>query len=78
MYIDGKWLECESTFDVCNPATGEVLDQVADGTAEHATLAVEAADRAFDEWSGTLHIIGRLFCIVPGRLCWSRRLRLLR
>ena len=53
MYIDGKWLECESTFDVCNPATGEVLDQVADGTAEHATLAVEAADRAFDEWSGT-------------------------
>ena len=53
MYIDGQWLECESTFDVHNPATGEVLGQVADGTAEHATLAVEAAHRSFGDWSRT-------------------------
>ncbi len=53
MFIDGQWLKCDNTFDVLNPATGEVLDQVADGDDQHATQAIEAAYRAFEDWSRT-------------------------
>ena len=35
------------TFAVTDPATGEVIDQVADGGAADATRAVDAAYRAF-------------------------------
>lgn len=36
MLIDGKWLEAASgkTFETRNPATGEVLANVAEGDAE--------------------------------------------
>ncbi len=53
MFIDGQWLKCDNTFDVLNPATGEVLGQVADGDEHHATQAIEAAHRAFESWSRT-------------------------
>ncbi|MEX1035374.1 MAG: NAD-dependent succinate-semialdehyde dehydrogenase [Sneathiella sp.] len=55
MYIDGKWLPAKSgkQFDVTNPATGDVIRQVADGGAEEATHAIEAADAAFKDWSQT-------------------------
>lgn len=53
MYIDGQWLEVPGTFDVTNPATGEVIGQVADGDASHAIKAIEAARCAFDGWSQT-------------------------
>ncbi|KAJ7369269.1 Succinate-semialdehyde dehydrogenase, mitochondrial, partial [Desmophyllum pertusum] len=29
-YIGGKWQDCEATFPVYNPATGEELGRVAD------------------------------------------------
>ena len=50
LLIDGKWLEAASgkTFDSINPATGEVLAQVAEGDAEDIDRAVEAARRAFE------------------------------
>ena len=50
MLIDGKWVEAASgkTFDTVNPATGEVLAQVAEGDAEDIDRAVAAARRAFD------------------------------
>ncbi len=53
MFIDGQWLRCDKTFNVTNPATGELIDQVADGDASHATRAIEAAQSAFDSWSRT-------------------------
>lgn len=53
MFIDDQWLDVEKTFDVVNPATGEVIGKVADGDQSHATLAVEAADAAFATWSQT-------------------------
>ncbi|MEE3328631.1 MAG: aldehyde dehydrogenase family protein [Myxococcota bacterium] len=42
-----------STFDNINPATEEVIGQVADGTSEDMDRAIGAARRAFDEtdWS---------------------------
>jgi aldehyde dehydrogenase (NAD+) len=50
MLIDGRLVEAEggATFDNVNPATEEVLGQVADGTPADMARAVEAARRAFD------------------------------
>ncbi len=51
MLIDGKWVEAASgkIFPVYNPATGEVLAQVAEGDKEDIERAVRAARRAFDD-----------------------------
>ena len=51
MFIDGQWLDGENSFEVVNPANGEVIGRVADGGASHATLAIEAAQNAFAAWS---------------------------
>src|SRR5688572_19175078 len=55
MLIDGKLTEAESgaTYDNVNPATEEVIGQVADGSQADMERAIEAARRAFDEtgWS---------------------------
>ena len=53
MLIDGQWLGSETFFDVINPATGEILEQVADGSSEQAIAAVEAASQALPAWSAT-------------------------
>ena len=55
MFIDGEWCEAASggRFEVTDPATGEVIGDAPDGTAEDAVRAVEAADRAFAGWSTT-------------------------
>ncbi len=53
-YIDGQWLEPANGkyMVVTNPATGEVVAEVADGCAEDVNAAVIAARTAFDnpEW----------------------------
>jgi aldehyde dehydrogenase (NAD+) len=55
MLIDGKLVEAEggATFDNINPATEEVLGQVADGSKADMARAIAAARRAFDttDWS---------------------------
>ncbi|HHY22213.1 MAG TPA: NAD-dependent succinate-semialdehyde dehydrogenase, partial [Bacilli bacterium] len=51
-YINGEWLESAGgTFATTNPATGEVLAEVANGTREDTVRAVEAASEAFSSWS---------------------------
>ncbi|MCA0907383.1 aldehyde dehydrogenase [Ruegeria marisrubri] len=54
-FIDGKFVDAASgrTFDSINPATGEVLAQVAEGDAEDVNRAVAAGRRAFEDgrWS---------------------------
>jgi aldehyde dehydrogenase (NAD+) len=51
LFIDGKWQDSVSgkTFPVINPATGEVLCQVAEGDKADVDLAVQAARRAFEQ-----------------------------
>jgi aldehyde dehydrogenase (NAD+) len=51
MLIDGKLVEADSgqTFDNINPATEEVIGQVADASAAEMQRAIDAARRAFDE-----------------------------
>ncbi|MFT8320641.1 MAG: NAD-dependent succinate-semialdehyde dehydrogenase [Bacillus sp. (in: firmicutes)] len=53
LYIDGVWQESESkeTFNVLNPATGEVVDCIAKGGKKEAQLAINAAQKAFLPWS---------------------------
>jgi phenylacetaldehyde dehydrogenase len=50
LLIDGEWLDSASgkTFPTYNPATGEVLADVAEGDKEDIDRAVRAARRAFE------------------------------
>src|SRR5271157_2191761 len=50
MFINGKWVEAASgkTFPTYNPATGEILSQVAEGDREDIDRAVKAARAAFE------------------------------
>ena len=61
MLIDGKWVDPKSgsdnTFHVYNPATGEVMANVAAGDHADVDLAVKAARRALEQgpWSRMTH-----------------------
>ncbi|HET9537533.1 MAG TPA: aldehyde dehydrogenase family protein, partial [Mesorhizobium sp.] len=48
LLIDGQWVDAASgkTFPVENPATGEVIAQVAEGDKKDIDRAVKAARRA--------------------------------
>jgi phenylacetaldehyde dehydrogenase len=50
LYIDGQWVDAESgeTFETKDPATGDVLAEVASAGAEDVDRAVRAARKAFD------------------------------
>ncbi len=50
-YIDGAWTEPGTTFSSDNPATGESLAQITDGTADDVDRAVAAARAALPDWS---------------------------
>src|ERR1700682_3514176 len=51
LFIGGKWQDSVSgkTFETLNPATGEVICQVAEGDKADVDLAVSAARKAFEE-----------------------------
>lgn len=49
-YIDGTWHAGSETYPVNNPATGEVITQIAKAGAEEAQQAVDAAAKAFPAW----------------------------
>ncbi|HYA19107.1 MAG TPA: aldehyde dehydrogenase family protein [Burkholderiales bacterium] len=50
LFIDGKWVPAASgkTFEVVDPASGEVVARVAEGDKEDVNRAVVAARRAFE------------------------------
>src|SRR5207302_3845493 len=50
MFIGGKWVDSVSgkTFETINPATGEVICQVAEGDKADIDRAVKAARKAFE------------------------------
>jgi len=68
MLIDGKWVPAVSgkTFPTYNPATGEVLAQIAEGDRADVDAAVKAARRAFEAgpWK-------RMTSSERGRLIWK-------
>jgi betaine-aldehyde dehydrogenase len=50
MFINGEWVNSSDgqTRDVLDPATGEVIASVQEGTKEDADKAVAAAKAAFE------------------------------
>jgi len=68
MLINGKWVEAASgkTFATFNPATGEILANVAEGDREDINRAVQAARAAFETgpWS-------RISPAERGKLIWK-------
>ncbi len=50
--IDGRPVESDSTFENRNPATGDVLAEVAAGGEAEVDAAVTAAKLAFPKWAG--------------------------
>lgn len=55
-FIDGDWIPaaCGKRFSVTDPATGDVIAQVADSGPVDARAATDAAARAFPAWRDTL------------------------
>src|SRR5678815_5090384 len=51
--IDGRTVEGRDYFETVNPATQEVLAEVARGGASEVQAAVAAAKAAFPKWAGT-------------------------
>lgn len=54
LYINGHWCDAQSnqTFEVNNPATGELVASVAKGGTADAEAAITAARAAFPAWTG--------------------------
>src|SRR5690348_6789477 len=67
LLINGQWTGGSKTFDTMNPATGEVLTQVAEASAADVDRAVQAARRAFENGSGPWR---KLSASERGRLIW--------
>ncbi|MEE2032574.1 NAD-dependent succinate-semialdehyde dehydrogenase [Rhodococcus chondri] len=55
LFLGGEWVAAEgkATFPVHDPATGQVLTEVADATANDAARALDAAVAAGGEWAAT-------------------------
>ena len=51
LLINGEWIETSSTFDVLDPATGNVLSQVSAAETAEIDAAVTAAHNAFGSWA---------------------------
>jgi acyl-CoA reductase-like NAD-dependent aldehyde dehydrogenase len=67
LLIDGKWLDASRKFDTINPATEEVLTQIAEASANDVDHAVSAARKAFEDRSGPWR---KMSASERGRLIW--------
>jgi aldehyde dehydrogenase (NAD+) len=68
LLIDGAWTNGEKSFDTVNPATGEVLTQIAEASSADVDRAVSAARRAFDDRNGPWR---KMSASERGRLIWQ-------
>ncbi|SPF79457.1 NAD-dependent succinate-semialdehyde dehydrogenase [Pseudoprimorskyibacter insulae] len=50
-YINGEWVSGDSTFEVTNPARGDVIAQIADMTRDDCGRAIDAAYKAQKDWA---------------------------
>src|SRR5579863_2924465 len=68
LLINGQWVDGARKFDTVNPATGEVLTQIAEGSSADVDRAVEAARKAFDDRNGPWR---KMSASERGRLIWK-------
>src|SRR5881398_3842742 len=67
LLINGEWVDGSRKFDTINPATGEVLTQIVEASADDVDRAVDAARCAFEDRSGPWR---KLSASERGRLIW--------
>ncbi|WP_405219440.1 NAD-dependent succinate-semialdehyde dehydrogenase [Agrococcus sp. Ld7] len=54
LFVGGEWIDGEQgTIDVRDPATGDVIKQIADGSVEDGVRALDAAVEAQESWGRT-------------------------
>jgi len=68
LLIDGQWVDGAKRFDTINPATGEVLTQIAAASSADVDRAVEAARRALEDSNGAWR---KMSASERGRLIWK-------
>ena len=68
LLVNNEWIDAEKHFDTVNPATGEVLTQIAEASKQDVDRAVEAAHRAFDDRGGVWR---KMSASERGRLIWK-------
>ena len=68
LLINGEWVEGKKHFDTINPATGEVLTQIANAGSAEVDQAVAAARKAFDDPKGAWR---KMSASERGRLIWK-------
>ncbi|KGT94461.1 succinate-semialdehyde dehydrogenase [Erwinia typographi] len=78
-FADGQWQRCSSTFDVLNPATGEVIAQVAKAGKEETEKAIAAAAKAFPTWRARTakersEILNRWYQLIIDNKTWLGQL----
>ncbi|TAN13256.1 MAG: aldehyde dehydrogenase family protein, partial [Burkholderiaceae bacterium] len=49
-YINGRWIKGKRRFDVTDPATGQLLADVADLGPKETQVAIDAANAAWPAW----------------------------
>src|SRR5207245_375076 len=67
LLINGEWVEGSKKFDSINPATGEVLTQIVEASADDVDRAVKAARHAFEDRGGPWR---KMSTSERGRLLW--------
>ncbi|CAB59619.1 Succinate-semialdehyde dehydrogenase [Schizosaccharomyces pombe] len=57
-FVQGKWISSPNnkTFEVDNPATGEIIGKVADVSVEETKKAISAANEAFKTYKNFTHV----------------------
>src|SRR2546421_939354 len=68
LLINGEWVDGSRKFDTINPATGEVLTQIAPASSDDVDRAVSAARQAFEDRNGAWR---KLSGSERGRLIWK-------
>jgi len=74
LFINNEWVKTKKTIDTFNPANGDLLAKVGDGSKEDVDTAFEAAAAAYKTWSTTAdHARARhLYAIARGIQKYSR------
>src|SRR5437762_12493726 len=67
LLINGEWVDGSRKFDTINPATGEVLTQIVEASADDVDRAVKAARYAFEDRTGPWR---KTSASERGRLLW--------
>lgn len=77
--VNGEWQQLNSTFDVLNPATGEVVAKVAKAGKKETEQAIAAAAKAFPQWRAKTakarsELLYRWYQLIIDNKSWLARL----